>query len=115
MGGGVPRFGNNHPTYLWLGHYSAGQAKRSSQGFIQSSFFNEKILLILTRVKITSGNPLPVLIKRMRTIVGADLLILPLLVTGTKANIVPIKAKGLHIEPCDWESSTPLPSTSRRG
>ena len=28
-------FGNDHPTYLRLGHYSAGQAKCASQGFIQ--------------------------------------------------------------------------------
>ena len=28
-------FGNDHPTYLRLGHNSAGQAKRASQGFIQ--------------------------------------------------------------------------------
>ena len=34
-GGGASRFGNDHPTYLRLGHYSAGQAKRASQGFIQ--------------------------------------------------------------------------------
>ena len=47
-GGGAPRFGNDHPNNLRLGHYSArlghysaGQAKRTSQGvgLFSSSFF----------------------------------------------------------------------------
>ena len=58
-----PPIGNDHPTYLRLGHYSAGlghywawQAKRA-KGFF---FFNENIILIFTD-KITCGDPLPVL------------------------------------------------------
>ena len=41
-GGGATWFSNDHPTYIrlghssvGLGHYSVGQAKRASQGFIQ--------------------------------------------------------------------------------
>ena len=63
MGGSAPRFGNEHQTYLRLGHYSAGLGHYSA-GFSRARalfsraseaqprvysvlvFFTEKILLI---------------------------------------------------------------------
>ena len=44
-GGGAPRFGNDHLTYLRLGHYSAGKRSALAKGLFSSSFFKEKIFL----------------------------------------------------------------------